>query len=489
MLVDALVASTNRSSSSPAVADPRMRLSYGRLATLAMVLRGVIVDQTRRDRVGIMLPASAGFAATVFGALWCRKTAVPLNFLLSVAELRKIVLDAELDLILSIHHFDELLAQLPVRSLALEDIGLKRKILFSLLRRRPATPDVRPDELAVLLYTSGTDGDPKGVELTYANLRSNCDDCIATARMTPEHRFLNMLPPFHVFGLTANVLVPVVLGASVYCLPRFQPVAVVEAVAREKPSILMAIPSMYAALLRMKTVPADTYSGLYLAISGGEPLPESVAAGFRERFGVELLQGYGLSETSPVVSLSLPDGNRPGAVGRPIRNIQIRIADDLGRELPPGSDGEILVKGPGVMKGYHNRQYLTAQVMADGWFRTGDIGRLDAEGFLWITGRKKEMLIVGGENVFPREIENVLLEHPAVAEAAVIGEPDPLRGEVPVAFVVCREGATATEADLRGFAREHLAGHKVPRTIRIVPDLPRGPTGKVLKRSLRGEPR
>ncbi len=489
MLVDALLTSASRSPGAPAVSDSRMRLTYRQLVAASIAMRGIVLRQTTRDRIGIMLPASAGFSVALFGALWARKVVVPLNFLLTGAELRRIVDDAGLDLVLSVHHFDDLLAQWPVRSLALEDVGLRRKALWSMVRRRPKVPEVEPDELAVLLYTSGTAGEPKGVELTYANLRSNCDDSIATAQMTPHHRMLNILPPFHVFGLTANAIIPIVLGGSSHCVPRFQPSAVVRAMTEEKPSIFMAIPSMYAALLRMKSAPADTYSGLYLAITGGEPLHATVADGFRNRFEVELLQGYGLTETSPVVSLNLPWANRPGTIGLPIRNVEIRIANDAGEDAGPGVDGEIWIRGPGVMRGYHNRPDLTAAAIAgDGWFRTGDMGSRDRDGYTTITGRIKDMMIVGGENVFPGEIEAVLLEHPAVTEAAVIGVPDSSRGEVPVAFVVCGTGdhKIPSEAELRGLVRTRLAGFKVPRAIRVAADLPRGPTGKINKSQLRG---
>ncbi|MBN1514328.1 MAG: AMP-binding protein [Phycisphaerae bacterium] len=486
MLVDALLQSAARSPGKLAVSDPRIRLSYRRLVAASLALRRILEAETRRERVGIMLPAGSGFAAALFGTLWAGKAAVPLNFLLNPAELRSVVEDAGIDRIVSVHHFDELLGLLPARPLPLEDMGLRSRIIRGLLRRKPAPPCVGPKETAAVLYTSGTDGAPKGVVLSYGNLLSNCEDCIATARITPDHRFLNVLPPFHVFGLTTNVLIPAVLGASVHCIPRFQPAAVVQAMRQEHPSILMAIPSMYAALLRAKDTPPDTYRRLYLAISGGEPLHSHVADGFRSRFGIELLQGYGLTETSPVVSLNLPDAHRPGSIGRPIRNVQVRIVDEDGVHVPHGTDGDIQVRGPGVMQGYHGRPDLThAALSADGWFRTGDVGRQDADGFLYITGRKKEMMIVGGENVFPREIEAALLDHPAVAEAAVVGVPDASRGEVPAAFVICREGRSATDAELRAFVRERLAGYKVPRFVRVAEELPRSPTGKVHKRLLK----
>ncbi len=472
-----------------AVADPSMRLTYRRLAAASIALRKVIDQQTSNKRVGLMLPASAVFPATLFGALWAGRVAVPLNFLMSPAELEHIVADADLDTVITVRYFEKLLAELPVRSVFLDDLGLKRRVIAAMLRRRPPIPQVTADDTAVLLYTSGTSAAPKGVELTYDNLLHNCQACIEAARMTFDNVFLNILPPFHVFGLTANVLVPVVLGASVYALPRFQPAAALKAIAEHRANIVMAIPSMYAAMLRSKSAQPDAFVSVTLAISGGEPLPEPVARGFEARFGLKLHQGYGLTETSPVVSLCAAHAYRDGSVGRLLPGVECRIVDDDNQPVPTGSDGEIQVRGRCVMKGYYNRPNETAAVIdSAGWLHTGDIGRLDNDGFLYITGRKKEMIIVGGENVAPAEIEAVLTQHPAVAEAAVIGIPDPGRGEVPVAFVTLTDGidpASVTDQDLRTFTRQRLAGHKVPRQIEIATDLPRGPTGKILKRKLR----
>jgi len=248
----------------------------------------------------------------------------------------------------------------------------------------------------------------------------------------------------------------------------------------------MAIPSMYAAMLRTKSATSESFATVTLAISGGEPLPDSVRESFQTRFGVRLRQGYGLTETSPVVAVSTLAATRDGAVGQAIPHAELRIADAEGKEVSRGQDGEILVRGPGVMKGYYQQPEETRRVVdADGWFHTGDVGRLDSEGFLAITGRAKEMLIVGGENVFPREIEAVLEMHEAVLQAAVIGQSDDLRGETPVAFVMPRKGAEVTELELRNFAKQSLAGFKVPRRVIIREDLPAGPTGKILKRRLR----
>jgi len=486
MLVDALLQAQEKASSALAVDDGMRALTHRRLAVLARVIRDIVAGADAGPRVGIMLPASAVFPAALFGVLWTGRVAVPLNFLLAAEELAAVVADAGLQVILTVRHFQALSEELPARVLFLEDLPLKQKTLIGLFRRLPPAPVVRPDDTAVILYTSGTTAGPKGVELSYGNLHSNCVDSITALNIDIHHRFLNVLPPFHVFGLTACVLIPVYLRAAVYAIPRFSPLAVVKAVPAKQISVLMAIPSMYAAILRTKSTTAEAFRSVELAISGGEPLPESVRRGFEERFGVVLREGYGLTETSPVVSACSRAVHRVGTVGKPIPNVEVRIAGADGRAAPASEDGEILIRGPGIMKGYYRKLEETRRVLdADGWFHTGDIGRLDADGFLAITGRVKDMLIVAGENVFAREIEAALEAHEAVSQAAVIGMPDDLRGEVPAAFVIPRQGAQVTESELRAFAKQSLAGFKVPRRIDIRDDLPVGPTGKILKRRLR----
>lgn len=486
MLVEAFVESVRKQDGAPAVADGRTALTFSRLARLSGVFRSVVIEQTDRQQVGILLPASSAFPALLFGTLWAQRVAVPLNFLLAADELLPVVQDAGLGVVFTVRHFADLVSKLPVRAVFLEDLPLKRRLMFSLIRPLPPVSPAGADDTAVILYTSGTTGRPKGVELTQRNLHSNAMDCIATLNIDPRQRFLNVLPPFHVFGLTAGVLVPAFLGASTWALPRFNPLAAVHAVRDHAITVMMAIPSMYAAILRTRSATAEAFASVQLAISGGEPLPDGVCAAFRSRFGVHLRQGYGLTETSPVVAVSTLQHTRDGTVGKPIRNVQIRIVDPQGRDLPLAVDGEILVRGPGVMKGYYRQPDETRRVIdPEGWFHTGDVGHLDAEGYLSITGRAKEMLIVGGENVFPREIEAVLETHEGVLQAAVIGVSDNLRGETPVAFVIPRKGAEPSESDLRQFVKQTLAGFKVPRRVVIREDLPAGPTGKILKRKLR----
>jgi long-chain acyl-CoA synthetase len=486
MLVELLLDSARRRGSVVAVSDQLVTLSYRRLRAMARVIRDIVRHSTEAQRVGLILPASGVFSACLFGVWWAKRAAVPLNFLLSPEELARLVKTAELDTIITIRHFQELAEALPAKIIYLEDLRLKRRIVLALLRPAPPPPQVQPDDTAVVLFTSGTAAEPKGVELTQRNLTSNCRDCIATARIQPDHKFLNCIPPFHVFGLLANVIAPVALGASVYCVPRFQPQAVARALKEHNISILMMIPSMYRALLRLKSEGDGCMKSIYLAVSGGEPLPDAVFEGVRDRFGVELLQGYGLTETSPVCTLETPWARKRGSIGKPVQNVAVRVVGPDGRDVPAGEEGEIWIKGPNVMKGYLCRPEETvAAITKDGWFRTGDGGVLDAEGFVTVTGRLKDLIIIGGENVNPREIEDVLESHPAVAEAAVIGMPDASRGEVAIAFVILVPDATVDEMELRSLARKHLAGYKVPKQVRIVSELPRSPIGKVLKRKFR----
>jgi len=486
MLVDALLEANHRSPDRIAVDDGRQSLTYRRLVLLAGVLRDMVSGATPCERIGIMLPASSVFPATLFGVLWSSKIAIPLNFLQNAEEIARVVADAELDLIVTIHHFKNLTSKLPARMMYLEDLPLKRKMITASLRRTPSPPKVDAIRTAVILYTSGTTAEPKGVELSQQNIHSNAVDAIHSLNIETDNVFLNVLPPFHVFGLTINVVVPTVLGATTHAIPRFSPVATVKTVEEKGVSIMVAIPSMYAAILRTKSAHADAFRSIRLAVSGGEPLSESVRSGFQERFGVTLCEGYGLTETSPVVAADSPATYRKGTVGRPIRGARVRIVAADGSDVAAGEVGEILVSGPGVMKGYYKKPDETRLVIDDdGWFRTGDIGTLDAEGYLSITGRAKEMLIIGGENVFPREIEAVLEEHESVQQAAVIGMPDDLRGELPAAFVIPHPGMEASEQALRNHAKNSLAGFKVPKRVIVSEDLPKGPTGKILKRRLR----
>lgn len=434
--------------------------------------------------VGLLIPTSGAFAMAALAGWMAGRTIVPLNYLLKPEELQYVVDDCETDLIIASRALVDHLGEVPKgpRMAFLEDLPLTkfRGLPAGLLR--PADDS----DLACLLYTSGTSGRPKGVMLTHGNLASNIRQAREVTHLHRGDVFLGVLPQFHSFGFTVLTLLPLTLGAKVVYTARFVPRRLIELIRAHRATVMIAIPSMYGAMLSVRSAKRDDFSSLRFAVSGGEPLPDSVAQGMRDRFGVLVNEGYGLTETSPLTNVCVPDDFAPRSVGRAVAMLEQRIVDPAtGRTLDPGEDGEVRMRGPNVMKGYFKLPAETADAFdAEGFFRTGDIGCIDDQGRLAITGRLKEMLIVGGENVFPREIEEVLNLHPAVKGSGVVGLRDDIRGEVPVAFIEFEDGAGATEVELREWCRDRIAGYKIPREIRIVPELPRNPTGKIVRRDL-----
>ncbi len=342
-------------------------------------------------------------------------------------------------------------------------------------------------DTAVILYTSGTTGTPKGAELTHANLARNADVCVRTLlHLGPEDVILGALPLFHSFGQTCALNAAVASGAALALVPRFRPEAALDTIERHRVTIFEGVPTMYAALLTHPARGAADMTTLRVCASGGAALPVEVLHGFEREFGCVVLEGYGLSETSPVACFNHPDRERlPGSIGTPIEGVEMRVVDDRRHELAPGEAGEIAIRGHNVMKGYLNRVDATAEAIdAEGWFYTGDIGRVDAQGRYFIVDRKKDLIIRGGFNVYPREIEEVLYEHPAVAEAAVVGLPHAGLGEEVAAAVALKPGSTATAEELRDYVKENVAAYKYPRHVWLVDALPKGSTGKILKREI-----
>ena len=464
-----------------AIADDTGQYTWQQLAGMSAGLGMYISAQTTAPNVGVLLPASAGYVASFYGSLLAGKSVVPINFLLSDAEVAHVIADSGIDTVITIPQLAGRLAGTPLKVIDL--MALPRTPAAAIT---PRFPSPHADDTAVLIYTSGTSGRPKGVMLTYGNLQTDVDACIEAAALKQQHTFLGVIPLFHAFGMTATMLAPVQLGATMVYMTRFSAVGAMENIRRHKVSLLFGVPSMFAAMARMDSASADDFRHVYALLSGGEPLPAAVRDAFLERVGKAIQEGYGMSENSPVVSLNTPQAHRAGSVGRPLPGVDVRIVDDNGKALPAGHEGEVWLKGPMVMKGYYRLEEQTRDVLTgDGFLKTGDLGRLDGDGFLYITGRKKDLIISAGEKAVPREIEEVLLRHPAVAEAAVVGRKDPARGEVPVAFVVAREGCTVGPEELRSFTRDQgLAQFKVPRQVIFVPALPRTATGKVLKRTL-----
>jgi len=481
MLFESLFAHAAAQPQAIAIQDDRGVYTYQQLSAMAAGLGIYLSAQTAKPGIGLLLPAGAGFVASFYGTLLAGKSVVPLNFLLGDREIAHMIQDSGIDTVVTIPQLAGRLKDLPLKVVDLTQLPAAPPAAL-----KPRFPSPKPDDMAVLLYTSGTSGNPKGVMLTHGNLQSDVDGAIESAQLKHQHRFLGVIPLFHAFGFTAMMLAPIQLGATIFYIARFSAVATVQAIREHQASLLFGVPSMFAAMLHLKNASAEDFRSIYAIISGGEPLPGALSQAFALRFGVTLYEGYGLSETSPVVALNTPREHRPGSVGKPLSSVQVRITDETGNALPSGQVGEIWLKGPMVMKGYFNLPRETAAALtADGFFKTGDLGKLDSDGFLYITGRKKEMISIAGEKVYPREIEDILLKHPDIAEAAVLGKKDPARGEAIVAFVRPKPEHTLKPDQVREFFRqEGLAQWKCPREVFVLDDFPRSATGKVLKRAL-----
>jgi len=465
----------------PVAADDFRTWKGATMGVVAWHVAREIERHSKARNVGILLPTSGLFPAALLGAWMAGRTAVPLNYLLSRSDLEYIARDAGLDAVVSVGPMlDHVGGPLP----GLHTIRVDQ-MRFGGIPPIRLGPGWGADDTLVILYTSGTSGKPKGVMLTDRNLAANVDQVRRWADFGPSDMMLGVLPQFHSFGLTVMTLLPLVVGCRAVYTARFVPAKLLELARTRKPTVFVAIPSMYNALLAARHATPEDFASLRYVVSGGEPLPEKVAAGFLERFGKRINEGYGLTETSPVTNWCLPHEYRPRSVGRPLPGIEQRIVGPSGELLGPGQDGEVRIKGPNVMKGYYNLPELTASVMDEsGFFCTGDMGRFDDDGHLMITGRIKEMLIISGENVFPREIEEAVNHHPSIKDSAVVGFADPARGEVPICFVELNEGVEWDEPAVRAFVRERLPPFKVPRDFRVMDALPRNPTGKIQRRVL-----
>ncbi len=449
----------------------------------ALHMAGQIERVCDTKTVGVLLPTGGAFPIAALAGWMLGKTIVPLNYLLKQEELKYVIDDCETDTIISAGQMLTFLGHRPEIPNLIEMDKVSFKGIPRL--RLPARPS--PESLAVILYTSGTSGKPKGVMLTHCNLTTNISQIIRHVHFTPKEVLVGVLPQFHTFGLTVLTLLPLTLGCKVVYSARFIPQRVMKLIRQHRPTAFIAIPSMYNALMVVKDARPDDFDSAKFIVSGGEPLPDAVFTAFKAKFGKVISEGYGLTETSPVTNWCRPEEWRAHSVGPAVPDLDQRIRDvESGMFLGPNADGEVVMKGPNIMKGYFKLPDETAAAFdAEGYFRTGDMGRLDDNGFLSITGRIKEMLIVGGENVFPREIEEVLNRHPAVNASGVIGITDPMRGELPLAFVEFKEGQSADEQALKTWCRESLAGYKVPTEIRVVQALPRNPTGKIMRRELK----
>ncbi len=460
-----------------------LREAAGRMSTLLASL-GVKPG----DRVGLMLPNVPAFPIAFYGALGAGAIVVPMNPLLKSREVGYYLGDSGAKAVVAWHAAAGEAAK-GAADAGAEFVAAETPDLSGLLAGYAVMPepsDRGGQDDAVILYTSGTTGRPKGAELTHDGLVSNAEISSRTLfDVEPDDVIMGCLPLFHVFGLTCGLNVSVSSAATLTLLPRFDPAKALGILERDRVTIFEGVPTMYAAMLHLPDADPAQTATLQLCASGGAAMPVEIMRGFEEKFGCIILEGYGLSETSPVASFNHPNRVRkPGSIGTPIEGVEMRLIDDGWNTVPGGEIGEIAIRGQNVMKGYWGKPEATAEAMRDGWFRTGDMARVDADGYYYIVDRKKDLIIRGGYNVYPREIEEVLHEHPAVAEVAVIGIPHPDLGEEVGAAVALKPGASATPEELRAFARDRVAAYKYPRHVWLVDSLPKGPTGKILRREV-----
>jgi long-chain acyl-CoA synthetase len=440
------------------------------------------------DRVGIMMPNVSEVPVVYYGILRAGGVVVPMNPLLKGREVAYYLGDSGAGPVFAWHAFAEEARagaqQAGAELIVVDEVGFP-DLLASVLPD-DVVADRDSTDTAVILYTSGTTGQPKGAELTHGNLISNTEVARTDiVRARPEDVIFGGLPLFHVFGQTVALNVAVAAGACLTLLPRFDPAHALRIIAGHRVTVFEGVPTMYVALLHQPDRADYDVSTLRMCISGGAALPVEVLRGFEEAFGSAVLEGYGLSETSPVASFNHPGRERkPGSIGTPIRDVEMRVVDNADHEVPQGEVGEIVIRGPNVMKGYWNRPDATAEAIRDGWFHSGDLARVDEDGYFRIVDRKKDMIIRGGYNVYPREIEEILYEHPAVAEAAVIGLPHPALGEEVGAAVALKPGAAVSAEELRDYVKGQVAAYKYPRHVWMVDVLPKGPTGKIQKRDI-----
>jgi long-chain acyl-CoA synthetase len=439
------------------------------------------------DRVGIMLPNVPYFPVAYYGVLRAGGVVVPMNVLLKGREVAFYLGDSGAKILFAWHDFGDA-ARAGAQEAGAELIDVKPGEIEGRIFEHQPERDVAPradDDTAVILYTSGTTGTPKGAELTHANLKRNAE--VASGLFDLDHTavVLGALPLFHSFGQTCGLNATILRGGCLTLIPRFDPEKALQIIERDRVKIFEGVPTMYGAMLHLPNREQYDASSLELCASGGAAMPVELLRAFDEAFGCKILEGYGLSETSPVASFNHPDRERkPGSIGTPIEGVEMKVVDDDDNDLPPGEVGEIVIRGHNVMKGYWNRSDATAEVMKGGWFHSGDMAKVDDDGYFFIVDRKKDLIIRGGYNVYPREIEEVLYEHPAVREAAVVAMPHPELGEEVAAAVVLKDGEDVDEEQIKSYVKEHVAAYKYPRRVWFVDELPKGPTGKILKREI-----
>ncbi|MCW8945572.1 MAG: long-chain fatty acid--CoA ligase [Sedimenticola sp.] len=489
-----------RFSEQPAILFTDHSITFATVDARSDAVAAALAEQgvTKGDRIALYCINSAEFAYAYAGIVKAGAVVVPVNLMLNPREIAYVLKDAGVTGL--IYHqvmgagVTAFRGELPELRFAVcigNELASSEDLLFEDFTHC-AAPVPQPEfdtlnDLAAILYTSGTTGHPKGAMLTHSNLVSNTTSVLAALQLQPgEDRLLVVLPMFHSFAATVGTLTPLLHGVSFAPVPKFDPAAVSEVIEAVKATVFLGVPSMYNVLLRLPEEQLSRWASIRYCVSGGAAMPEAIMQQFEARYGVPVCEGDGPTECSPVTCVNPIDGVRkPASVGLPVPDVEMEIYDDEGRQIGIDKIGEICVRGPNVMKGYWNLPEATAESFFGEWVRTGDLGYKDGDGYLYIVDRKKDMIIVNGMNVYPRMVEELLYTHPAILEAAVVGEPSELHGEIPVAHVVLKEGEAITTADIKAFCRDNLGRHEVPRKVLLVAALPKNAAGKILKRELR----
>lgn len=462
------------------------------------------------DHVALLLGNSPHFVISLYGALRLGATVIPVNpiytpdeigYILNNGDVKVVVaLDMAIPLAEKVHAFLPKVENfvfcetsqngIPQQNIESLSLYSKMKSFTEVVASGDLSfigPELQDDDTAIILYTSGTTGKPKGAMLTHKNLYSNASDVGDYLRMNDQDRVITTLPMFHVFCLTVALNAPLLSGATLLIAPKFSPKEIFELAKEYEATVFAGVPTMYNFLFQYPEGNPEDFKSLRLCISGGASLPVALLANFEKKFNVRVSEGYGLSEASPVTCFNPLDRPRKaGSIGTSILHVENKIVNELGEDLPVGAVGELIVSGPNIMKGYYKMPEETAAAIRDGWLYTGDLARMDEDGYFYIVDRKKDLIIVGGFNVYPREVEEVLYNHPDVVEAAVLGVPDSNLGEAVKCYVVSKNPNT-TEEQLLEFCREHLAKYKVPSTIEFLEELPKNTTGKILRRALKAQ--
>ncbi len=472
-------------------------VSYAQLNELSSrVAHGLASWGVRKgDKICLLIPNRPEFVYVFLGAPKLGAVVVPINTMLKHEEIKYIVENSEAETLITTAQYAERIETIrndcsKLRSIVLiADAACPGTIPFSKLIAAPADlpyVDIHPDDDASIIYTSGTTGKPKGVILTHHGYVYDAWAAFTALNMKEDDRPMCILPLFHVNGQVATILCPLYAGASMVLTEGFSPKTFFQDLARHKATSFSGVPTVYSILLNLPDSEKYDLSSLTRCMCGAAPMPVEVFKKFEEKFNTIIIEGYGLSEGTCVSTLNPIDGHRKvGSIGLPVPGQEVRIFDENDNPLPPGKVGEIVIRGDNVMKGYYRNPAANAETLKGGWLHTGDLGYVDEEGYFFIVGRKKEMIIRGGENIYPKEIEEVIYKHPAVSEAAVLGLPDPIWGEEVAAFIITKEGWRLLADELIEYCKQRLADYKCPRKVFFTEQFPKTATGKIQKSRLK----